>query len=290
VDQFHTAAALPEVDIWHYPKGFLPLLSQPRGPVIGTVNDVILQFYADHYPAARSQLAYRYWLGMLRRSIPRFSHILTISQFSKKRIEEFCERHKLRCPPISVTYLARQWNRGPGPFPSKDDFVLHLASKEPHKRTATLLRFWHALASKRTDLPALHLVGQLNAESQELLRSVANVQIFTRQTEEELKGEFLRARALIFPSEIEGFGLPALEAYEMRTPVVFAAGTPVREIFGPDSPGEFDLNSLESFEDALDAVISLDSRRIEAKAAALHEQFSWGRCADETLAVYQGIC
>lgn len=288
-DQLHTFMPGLEVDLWHYPKGFLPLFFQPDVPVIGTVNDVILQFYADRYPRARSAAAYNYWLRMLRRSIPRFAAILTISEFSKNEIQRFCERHKLRCPPITVTYLARQWNRDDRLLPGKEDYVLHLASREPHKRTATLLEFWRLLAPKRSDLPELCLVGQLDPRCERLLGSIERVRVFPRLSEDDLKDKFLRARALIFASEMEGFGLPVLEAYEMRTPVVFAAGTPVREILGPEAPGEFSLDSVESFEAALDTVLALDPPEIEEKATALRQQFSWSRCANETIRVYEAL-
>jgi glycosyltransferase involved in cell wall biosynthesis len=287
-DQLHTLFSRPKVDVWHYPKGFLPLLFQPKGPTAGTVCDVIIQFYADRYPGARSATAYSYWLGMLRRSIPCFAEIMTISEFSKNQIEQFCERYKLRCPPITVTYLARRWNCEEI-LPKKKNYVLHLASKEPHKQTATLLRFWAALRSKRQDLPELQLVGELDPESENHADSMNRVQRFPRLSETELKQKFSEARALIIPSEIEGFGLPALEAFEVRTPVVFAAGTPIREILGPETPGEFSLTSVESFEVALDAVLALDASLVEKTATELRNPFSWSRCADQTIAVYKRL-
>ena len=285
-DQFHTLFARPSVDLWHYPKGFLPLLFQPKRPTVGTVCDVIIQFYADRYPGARSAAAYSYWLGMLRKSIPRFLEIMTISEFSKNQIQRFCERYKLRCPPITVTYLARRWDRE-DTLPRKKNYVLHLASKEPHKQTAALLRSWTALQPRRQDLPELQLVGELDRESENFVGSMSRVQRFGRLSEAELKQKFSEARALLIPSEIEGFGLPALEAYELRTPVVFAAGTPIREILGPEASGEFPLASVESFEAALDAVLALDANQVEKTATELRDRFSWSRCADETIAVYK---
>ena len=51
---------------------------------------------------------------------------------------------------------------------------------------------------------------------------------------------------LLLPSEIEGFGLPALEAYYLSTPVVYVRGTAVEEILGERSPGGFVLESADS--------------------------------------------
>ena len=50
----------------------------------------------DRYPQARSGAAYFYWLGVLKRSIARFDLILTVSEFSKTGIEEFCGRYSIK--------------------------------------------------------------------------------------------------------------------------------------------------------------------------------------------------
>src|SRR4051812_36079598 len=47
-DNLHPLAAGIAADIWHYPKGHLPLTGRYRAPVVGTVHDLILQHYADH--------------------------------------------------------------------------------------------------------------------------------------------------------------------------------------------------------------------------------------------------
>ena len=66
---------------------------------------------------------------------------------------------------------------------------------------------------------------------------------------------------LLLPSEIEGFGLPALEAYYLSTPLVYVRGsTPVEEILGERSPPAFVLASADSiFVAAVDQALGLDA-------------------------------
>ena len=97
------------------------------------------------------------------------------------------------------------------------------------------------------------------------------------------------SRALLLPSEIEGFGLPALEAYCLGTPVVFVKGTAVEEVLGEGTPGGFCLDDFESFCAALDEVLSLDPEQIRAKTRELRKRFSWRACAERTVAAYHEV-
>lgn len=286
-DQAHPLLAKLDVDLWHYPKGFLPLGLRYSGPVVGTVCDVILQHYADHYPRARSSAAYAYWLLMLRRSIERFDLILTISEFSKQRIIEFGERHRLRCPSVIVTYLGTDWRGADAGI--KEDFVLHLASREPHKRTSTLLKFWRELETQGAADLRLELVGSLSEADNAMARDLKSVRISRNLSRSELRARFARARVLIFPSEIEGFGLPALESYAAGTPVLYVTGTTVEEILGGGTPGGFSLEAFESFRDALEEVLQMDAAAIDARAQELRERFSWRGCAEKTLSAYESL-
>jgi glycosyltransferase involved in cell wall biosynthesis len=286
-DHAHPLLAKLDVDLWHYPKGFLPLGSTYSKPTVGTVHDVILQHYADHYPRARSAAAYAYWLWVLRRSIERFDLIFTMSEFSKRRITEFAERHRLRCPPVVVTYLGTNWTECAPP--TKEDCVLHLASREPHKRTSTLLRFWREFeAQDATDL-RLELVGFLNEADEAMARDLKSVRISKNLSRSELSERFAKARALILPSEIEGFGLPALESYAAATPVVYVSGTTIEEILGPGTPGGFSLDSFSSFRAALEEVLAISVEAIDVKTRELRGRFSWTRCAELTFAAYRSL-
>ncbi len=54
-DFYPLLARRMNANVWHYPKGFLPLRLQVRQPKVGTIADTILQFYADKYPPSAQQ-------------------------------------------------------------------------------------------------------------------------------------------------------------------------------------------------------------------------------------------
>lgn len=288
-DQFHPLLLKGErPNLWHYPKGHLPLFSRPPGPVVGTVHDTILQHYADRYPETRHRAEFTYWLAMLRRSVARFDVILTISELSRRKIEEFASRHGIRCPPIHVTWQgARGEERAGLPPTAKAEHVLHFASSLPHKRSATLLRHWQVLQERGVELPILQLVGAMAPEVQGLAESLRGVRLSSRLPESEVDTLLRTARAVIVPSEIEGFGLPLVEAYYAGTPVVFPAGFALQEMLPPGTPGAFELEEVDSFAAALEDVVRLDPARISATACHLRERLGWSVCAQRVLAGYR---
>lgn len=263
-------------DIWFYPKGYLPYLVKPKGIVVGMMHDTLLQHYADKYPHFRSKMDLAYWLNILKTSIRKCDYVLTVSESAKKQITDVCERYNIPQPEIFVTYEASDFeNLQPSNFADKGDYVIHLASEQPHKCTLPLLKFWKQLSDTQKDLTNLHLIGKICPESERLVSDMPGVIRKSHLPEEVFVDEIRKARALLFPSESEGFGLPAIEAYFLNTPVVYVEGTSVAEIMEKDTKaGEFSLSSFESFKKALDDVLNLTPEEIAESRARLLDRFS----------------
>jgi glycosyltransferase involved in cell wall biosynthesis len=134
----------------------------------------------------------------------------------------------------------------------------------------------------------LRLVGELDDRAAVLFSKLTNVSLSPPLPRADLEKLVGNARALILPSEIEGFGIPAVEAYLLGTPVAFARETALEEIIGPDSPGGF-YRDLDSFQSALAEVLNLDRAAIRQKAAALKLRYNWAGCVRRTLDAYATI-
>ncbi len=233
-------------------------------------------------------MAHSYWIGVLKHSIKKLDLILTVSEFSRRGILEFCERYRLKPPPIIVTYEGTEVlsERLENPK-EKKDYVVHLASTLPHKKTQWLIKRWSVLQKEIADLPTLRLIGR--AASNFDLTTLRNVEVDEFLSQPDLEAVIAAARALILPSEIEGFGLPALESFYLRTPVAYVKGTAVEEILGTGTPGGFDLNDDVSFASALQAALAMSPHSIESKASELRSRLSWDRCRQLTVAAYDSL-
>ena len=93
-----------------------------------------------------------------------------------------------------------------------------------------------------------------------------------------------------YPSLLEGFGLPVLEAMSYRTPVITSKGTATEEVAG-GAALEFDPNSINELAYALRTVLT-DARFARELAERGYERstgFSWNKAASATVAVYRSL-
>jgi glycosyltransferase involved in cell wall biosynthesis len=293
-DHFHPFLAKPTVtpDLWYYPKGFLPWFGLKGKCKVVTIHDTIIQHYRDNYPTWRNRAEYAYWARMLASSIVKADAILTVSNTAKKQIEQFMDRHGLARKPVTVTFEPCIYEGIPQPVGvEKSGHVIHLASPEPHKRTTHLLRWWTSRVAAGYELPGLHLIGKLPPEAAALARSCGGVVCRPFLDDSELRDEISKARALLLPSEIEGFGLPALEAYYLGTPVCFVAGTSVEEILSPVTQcGRFHLHDESSFWSALGEVMAMQAGEVRAHGLELRKVYASAAVARRMLAVFESVC
>jgi alpha-1,3-rhamnosyl/mannosyltransferase len=107
---------------------------------------------------------------------------------------------------------------------------------------------------------------------------------------EELPGLVRRAKAIVFPSTYESFGLPVLEAMASGTAVVCSDIPAFQELFCP-AVEQFRTENAESLAGALDRVLSDDGHRrdLEMRGLRRSERFTWEACAENTLSVYRRL-
>ena len=278
-------------DIHYYPKGYLPLLSKFCHPSVLTVHDTIIQYDEDHYPRWRNRREYAYWATMLKHTLRKADAVLTVSETSKMQIQSFMDRHGIPRKELIVTYEPCLYETVEQPEgDEKKDFVIHLASREPHKRTEHLIRWWHEAELQGRKLPVLHLIGKVPADCDAILAKSNKIVRRPFIPDSELQDTYRQARALILPSEIEGFGLPALEAYYLGTPVCFVESTSVEEILGVvTSKGKFSLSSSESLYAALEEVLAMKPDEIRNCGLKLREIYAANKVADRMMEVFQRL-
>jgi glycosyltransferase involved in cell wall biosynthesis len=130
-------------------------------------------------------------------------------------------------------------------------FFFYPAVTWPHKNHDAILNALHILKNKHGVTPHVYFTGSTWGQRPALDKLAKDLGVFEQVhflgflTHEELQAVFSTATAMVFPSKFEGFGLPILEAFHARLPVLSSNATTLPEVagdaalyFNPDSYAE----------------------------------------------------
>jgi glycosyltransferase involved in cell wall biosynthesis len=191
-----------------------------------------------------------------------------------------------RAAPLSEAEVRARLGVGDRPI------VLCVAAKRPHKN---LLRLIGALAAIPADRrPVLVIPGYHTAHENELraraseLGVVGDVRLLGWIEPAELEGLYAAAACFVFPSLIEGFGLPVLEAMSRGVPVACSGRGSLAEVAG-DAALRFDPESECEIAAAIERLVTDrdEAARLQTAGRARAAQFSWSATAAGTMAAYR---
>lgn len=216
--------------------------------------------------------------------------VITPSQYVASDLSKYT---KINPAKVVVTYeSADKINHSPAalPYLQNKEFIMYVGRPTPHKNLLRLVE-----AFRQTTNPHLHLVlvGKADANFQALQKRYSDVPrlIFTGLVSDaELRWLYEHARAYVFPSLSEGFGLPGLEAMQYDLPLASSNASCLPEIYGPAAL-YFDPLNVESITKAIDRITTDEELRRQLGIAATQQRarYSWQRMAEQTLEVYLKI-
>ena len=172
-----------------------------------------------------------------------------------------------------------------------NSYILYVGKRARYKNFSLLLHAFPKLTKKHCEL---HLVcvgdAAFNDEEKSL---ISNLNITDRchhlSTDDiGLKTLYYNAKCFVFPSLYEGFGMPILEAFSQRCPVVLSNSSCFPEI-AQDAAFYFDPYSVESCIETVDKALSEDTRKMVLRGILLCEQFSWKSSAQKLAKIYHRV-
>lgn len=154
-----------------------------------------------------------------------------------------------------------------------EEYFLFLASLEPRKNLATVLE-----AVRRSRLP-LVVAGAAGWHNQETHREISDagdhVLPIGYVADEDLAAVYGGARALVYPSIYEGFGLPLVEAMACGTPVIASDVSAMPEVVGEAGLLLEDPLDADALADAMSRLLADDEReRLAQRSTAQAARFS----------------
>jgi len=168
------------------------------------------------------------------------SAIVANSRHTLDEFARFCAAEALPVPRAAIAHLGLGLKPAAGTArPLADPYFVMLGSLEPRKNHALALRLWQRLAAGGGPMPKLVVIGQpgwdpaIPAQLRDAAaKPGAAVLVRERCTDAELATWLAHARALLFPSFTEGYGLPLPEALAAGLPVIASDLAVYREMAG----------------------------------------------------------
>ena len=237
-------------DLVHFPHFNVPL--GYRRPLVITIHDLTKHFSRGKETTTRSTILYciKYWGYKItfNNTIKRAKLIFVDSKYVKQIL---IKQYRIKPEKIIVTYLGVEKKFNPPVGGSKlkvkekilqkyritKPYLLYVGSVYPHKNIERLIRAVKK-AKKTISNLSLIIVCSRNIFEQRLKNKIKiiNAQTYVKLTDfisdEELATLYQEAKAFVFPSISEGFGLPGLEAMACGCPVISSNATCLPEIYG----------------------------------------------------------
>jgi len=250
--------------------------------------------------------AYDYLDWSTGRSLKKARHIITISEFSRQEIRRYYETPVEKISVVHNGYNVELFQKKEMDERKIDaaleahgiekPYLFYVGRLEKKKNVGALVEAYVLARHRGGWSHKLYLVGDASFGYDEIKYlinefDVANQVLTTGWvSEEHLSYIYHGATAFIFPTKYEGFGIPLLQAMAAGTPVVASRAAAVPEIAG-DAALLFDPDDVEDMAEKINKIVTGEALRERLIAAGRErvKQFSWEKCARETLKVFNGL-
>lgn len=279
-------------DLVHFTHFNVPIFYYGRFVV--TIHDLIM----TKFPSQRSTTLNRYlfkvkyWFynQVIKQAIKKAEKVIAVSQYTAEDIKKYFSLSDKEAKKIQVVYegVSKEAKIKNNSLNLPKNFFLYVGNAYPHKNLEFLVKTFQEFIKK---YPEYHLVlvGNKNYFYTRLEEETKHTNvIFTGHlSDEDLTSYYKAARAYIFPSLYEGFGLPPLEAMAHGLPVLSSNASCLPEIL-EDSVLYFNPDDQEDLFSKMNSIISDQLLRdlLIAKGYKQIEKYSWGKMTNEILAIY----
>jgi alpha-1,3-rhamnosyl/mannosyltransferase len=293
---FRVCCAGRSFDLYHEPN-YIPL---PCGrTTIATVHDLSVLLHPTWHPADRVA----YYEKHFATGLTRCAHLIAVSEFTRGELIA-----TFGVPPDRVSAIYNGIRPGLRPMTAAevrpvlrrldlpDQYLLHVGTLEPRKNLLLLLQAFGDLPADTRERCPLILVGGWGWNAADLadhyfaVSRHLGVRHVGYVADGDLSALYNGARALVFPSHYEGFGLPPLEMLACGGAVIASTAGAVVETVGRKAH-LVAPEDLAGWRSAMHRVITDDNWHAALRRGGLElaRPFTWDRCAIQTYQVYQAV-
>lgn len=246
-----------KADIFFFPAFPAPFFLRKKGMV-----NTIFDMGCWDCPDAMTGKMACYFRIMYRNAVKHSERIVTISEFSSRRIQKILGVAREK---ISIVYCAvsddlyeepeSSWEKVREVYELPEKYLLCLSTLEPRKNLQLLLQAFAELIGEGSCEYDLVLAGRKGWKLDEVLGNIPQtiaqrIHITGYVEEQDLPMLYAHAKLFVFPSRYEGFGIPPLEAMASGVPVLCSDLEVLREVLG-EKAEYFRSDDRESLKAAL---------------------------------------
>jgi glycosyltransferase involved in cell wall biosynthesis len=293
---FEATGSLRGYRVYHEPN-HIPM--PWHGPILTTVHDLSVLRHPEWHPADRAA-----WYEQdFDAGLARTHHFIAVSEFTRREMVEM-----LGIKPERITVIHEAARSIFRPRPAEEtrawltahrlpaDYFLYVGTIEPRKNLPGLLEAYASLSPQLRSQSALLIAG-MHGWARETVDALGRrlgigdrVIPLGYVSDDDLAMLYAAARALVWPTFYEGFGLPPLECMASGTPVITSNCSSLPEVVGeagllidPHDPAAI-ADAMRRIAEDPDLADTLRRQGLERS-----RQFSWSQCAAEHAQLYRRL-
>lgn len=263
-----------------------------KGISIISIMDIIPVVIPKYYNRAYDRVKVNIKLYVLK-LIKKKDYIFTISNFSKKDISKNLKIPLKQIKVIPLAYTPTNIKNSKKIIQSmkiKFPYILAIGGAEKRKNNKRLLDAYKMIAPQINE--HIVVVGKIKRDEEssvfDKLPKSKKIHFVGRITDEELYSLYKNATVFAYLSYYEGFGLPILEAYQYRVPVLIANITSTPEIAkdGAITTDPFDTNDIK--EKLLNLLNDKKlQNKLKQKQGKILEKYDWDKSAKSMIELFE---
>lgn len=282
------------VDLFHSLFHIIPRSLEKEIPKIITLHDTIWIDHAEVSQPTRFKAMTIRAFGKLAipDSLRRADHVICVSEATAERAKEWISRDKMTVIGHGVDRdffdIQPEDENVKLYTKNKSSYICAIANDKPYKNLKILIDSFDALDDENLNLV---LVGSCEGLREYVQQCKTHERIFLAGMLDDasLKIVLHHAALFVFPSLVEGFGLPVLEAMAAGVPTVVSDLDPMRSVANGASL-LFDPKNVRDLSAKIkEALVPLRNKELRKKGSEHAKKQTWENTAKKTISVYQKV-
>jgi glycosyltransferase involved in cell wall biosynthesis len=258
-----------------------------KTPFVLTIYDMA----HEHYPHMFS--IFDFTAEHKKKVALKANRIIAISEYTKKDIITLLKIPASRIDVIPLATTLSYTDTKVPSVPLPNQFILYVGKRNTYKNFFFLLQAVQMVFKTDTNCSLVCAGG--GTFSKQEIREIERLHLSERAIQIPSDDALLaylysKARAFVYPSLYEGFGIPILEAFACGCPAIVSNRSSLPEV-GGDAAQYFDPENLASLVTALSEVLNNNNAadRMREKGLERVKLFSWNDTAHKTLETYKKV-